>query len=41
MKVLENEQLELNGTHQQLAYGNDVHMLGENINTVKENTETL
>jgi hypothetical protein len=32
--------LKLNGTHQLLAYV-DVNLLGDNIDTVKKNTETL
>jgi hypothetical protein len=33
--------LKLNGTHQLLAYTDDVNLLGDNIDTVKKNTETL
>jgi hypothetical protein len=33
--------LKLNGTHQLLAYANDVHLMGDNIYTMKKNTETL
>jgi hypothetical protein len=33
--------LKLNGTHQLLAYADDVYILGESVHTVKENAEAL
>jgi hypothetical protein len=41
-KVQENQIcLELNGTHQLLVYVDDVNLLGDSVNTIKENSETL
>jgi hypothetical protein len=33
--------LELNGTHKVLVYTHNVNLLGDNIDTIKKNTETL
>jgi hypothetical protein len=33
--------LKLNGTHKLLAYADDVNLLGDSIDTIKKNTETL
>jgi hypothetical protein len=41
-KLQENQLgLKLNGTHELLAYADDVHLLRDNKDTVKKNTETL
>jgi hypothetical protein len=41
-KVLQNQViLELSGTHQLLVYVDDINLLGDSINTTKENTKTL
>jgi hypothetical protein len=33
--------LKLSGTHQLLVYADNVNLLGDNINIIKENTQTL
>jgi hypothetical protein len=41
-KVLENQVgLESNETHQLLVYADDVNLLGDKIDTIEKNTETL
>jgi hypothetical protein len=41
-KVQENQVgLKLNGTHQLLAHADDVNLLGDNIDTINKNTQTL
>jgi hypothetical protein len=42
MKVQENQAgLKLNGTHQLLAYADDVNLLGDNIDTINKDTQTI
>jgi len=33
--------LELNGIHQLMLYADDVNLLGDTVNTIKDNSETL
>jgi hypothetical protein len=41
-RVQENQVgLKLSGTHQLLIYANDVNLLGDNIDTIKKNRQTL
>jgi hypothetical protein len=39
--LLETMINKLNGTHQLSVYADDVNLLGDNIDTIKKNTQTL
>ena len=39
IRTVKKNSLELNGKHQLLVYADDVNMLGENVQTVRENAE--
>jgi hypothetical protein len=43
MREVQENQVEpkLNGTHQLLAYADDMNLLGHNIDTIKKSTETV
>jgi len=41
MVQVNQDGLKLNGTHQLLAYADDINILGGSINTLKENAEAL
>jgi hypothetical protein len=41
-KAYQNQvEFKLNGTHRLLVYADDVNLLGDNIDTIKKNTQTL
>jgi hypothetical protein len=40
-KIMNKVSLELNGTHQPLVCADDINLLDNSINTIKENIETL
>jgi hypothetical protein len=41
-RVKENQEgLQVNGTNQLLAYADDINIVGENVDTVKKDTEAL